>query len=920
MKNKLLLFISIVLLTVNELCFAKIPNADLHPNMEIRKKIYQAEDLFDAALFEEAIPLYREVLQAMEAGDSTLTFEQSIAEKIDSEIRIRLAQALFQVRDYNQAVTILSKHYPLANHQFLLGAAYRKNHDFDQAIAVFQSYLNNRSEEFLKHHEEALFELALSFYDKKDLIASEKTFESLLNRTKNRRLQILSNFYLSRISLTNKLFDLALQPLDKADQLLTEQDILKYESAFLRGKIYYRMKNYEQAIHAFEKALPGKNLFHAKWHEDTLTYLGESYLKVAENDDTSPEKREKAFQQTGFVLTKLLEGKPKERSWLAQGRYLLALGLRSKDQEILKKAEEIFSDPTKLISQESKQRALLLKAQSHLNYAERDRRFRQLTRSMSINHPLYAHAWYLHGLNDFKEGQALKNNKSSEEANKFFCRAAFSFEKAATQSAEARVLQAHAYYEQGKDHDCLRALNTLDPLWENEGTLLATLSDPLVAHTLYSQIASRFPTEYPYIEKLEQGLTEFPNSSHRSAALNLLAVLLYEKGDYSKAEETFKKLAEEDPSSAFAPEALYRASQCAEKQLKDKSIIRAYRQHILTTYPSAFIAPEASFTLFSYQDYLQSDREAIKHLYAFRKQFPESPYVLNTLFLIGLDNKRERKTEEGKQLKKNLLHAIDSFQEIESSFETLFLQNKIPESTKEHYLLLRYRAMLEKGITHLSLANESLRAKKHIYLEYARDALHLLLQQLSEENNPYKQWMTNPEPFWHLEEEGAYWLAQAHLSANELGLAEKVLTSILDKYHSAKITRGYFLSRILSLQGVIAMNKNEYTQALDFFLYAEDAAKGKVLNTDQKLDLLIQQSLCLKELNQLEKALLILSKVINHESVSSLRVKAMFLRAEIYEKQERYELMRKQLEATSKKGGEWSLKAKEKLEKTYGYR
>ena len=70
----------------------------------------------------------------------------------------------------------------------------------------------------------------------------------------------------------------------------------------------------------------------------------------------------------------------------------------------------------------------------------------------------------------------------------------------------------------------------------------------------------------------------------------------------------------------------------------------------------------------------------------------------------------------------------------------------------------------------------------------------------------------------------------------------------------------------------------------------------------------------------MDKAILLLSKVVNDDTVSNLRIKAMYLRAEIYELQERFELARKQLEATSKKGGEWALKAKVKLEKEYGYR
>ena len=71
---------------------------------------------------------------------------------------------------------------------------------------------------------------------------------------------------------------------------------------------------------------------------------------------------------------------------------------------------------------------------------------------------------------------------------------------------------------------------------------------------------------------------------------------------------------------------------------------------------------------------------------------------------------------------------------------------------------------------------------------------------------------------------------------------------------------------------------------------------------------------------ELDEAMILLSKVINDDTISSLRLKAMFIRAEIYEQQGRQELAIKQLEATSKKGGEWALKAKEKLVCDYGFR
>ena len=107
--------------------------------------------------------------------------------------------------------------------------------------------------------------------------------------------------------------------------------------------------------------------------------------------------------------------------------------------------------------------------------------------------------------------------------------------------------------------------------------------------------------------------------------------------------------------------------------------------------------------------------------------------------------------------------------------------------------------------------------------------------------------------------------------------------------------------------------KNNFPSALASFKQAQECSKGKLLNTDDRLELRIWQSQCHEAQGQLDQAILTLSKVINDDAISSLRLKAMYLRAEIYKKQHRYELARKQFEALAKKSGEWALKAQEAL-------
>ncbi len=115
------------------------------------------------------------------------------------------------------------------------------------------------------------------------------------------------------------------------------------------------------------------------------------------------------------------------------------------------------------------------------------------------------------------------------------------------------------------------------------------------------------------------------------------------------------------------------------------------------------------------------------------------------------------------------------------------------------------------------------------------------------------------------------------------------------------------------------MLREDYVLALDYLKKADESAKGRILNTDQRLSLWIQKSECYRQLRDYDQAMRLLSQVVNEDAVSGLRVKAMLLRAEIYALQGRHELARKQLEATSSKGGEWGKTAKKILVEDYGY-
>lgn len=647
---------------------------------------------------------------------------------------------------------------------------------------------------------------------------------------------------------------------------------LQPKENYLLGLAYRKLGQYEKAVAALERYLKVTDPLHASFHQEAQFELGLAYFLWKK-----PEEAKKQF----IPLAKEADSR-----------------------------NEMMPLPTYVT------RALLY-----------------ITRIEIAEGSFYAKRWYLQGLNEFEEGQSLlmeheKNPTltTQEEANLAFERAINFLRNAfellqpnrKIEAGLALKYQAQAAFLQKKQEKIVQAIETLDLLFQHP-EILGTLSNPdeifylkgLMAAHLSKGYSTNKYTEIAQ-EALQQGINNFPKGKFSEAAQYLLATLDYHQGRFNKAEEQFVSLSAEFPQSPLAGDALFWASCCAENDHNSEKC-KHYRSLVYQHYPNSPFAAEAYFRAYSYQDYLQGDRAAIKHLHAMPERYPQAPLVMNAWYLIGLDYKRDRKTATGKWIcKRNLNAAVDAFEAVEAAFDFLNQEKLLKEDNLDYALTVCYRARLECGLAYLTIADEAQGAKRQIYLEYAEEVFQKL-------HNDFKSLLVCSAPCSNIQEENAYWLAQTCLKANKESAAEELLIEMLDKYRSAKITRGYFLSRGWYDLGLIASYRNEYKVALQCYREAVEAAKGKVLSTDQKLDLWIQQSLCHKALQEMDDAILLLSKVVNDDAVSSLRIKAMYLRAEIYESQGRRELARKQLESTSKKGGEWALKAKAKLDQDYGH-
>jgi hypothetical protein len=444
---------------------------------------------------------------------------------------------------------------------------------------------------------------------------------------------------------------------------------------------------------------------------------------------------------------------------------------------------------------------------------------------------------------------------------------------------------------------------------DNELSSLATLylirialleSNPFEADRLLTHFKQNIPlhhrSEWSQVSSICE---EMKNESEQ--LYKILGMTYLKENKKEMARELFKKQLIKFSCSKNEPETRFLLSKC----LEDENEVKKELRHIYIHFPESPYSSIAYFSFYSYLDYFHGGKEAIKHLISFPTLFPDSPLILNAYYLMGLYYKKDHLSQEGRVLRyQNLTAAIEAFQSVESQFERL---SSLKNTTLDrgYYSRLCYKSRLERGRANLSIAEASQETKRQIYLEYTIKTLTELAEELSRELIDLK-----------LLNETEFSLAQAHLKNGQEDRADKLYELIIQRNIGLSDERGYLLSRAFFERGWISLNRERWDIALESFIEAEKRASG--LSNDETLDLWMKQSLCCQKLSRLDEAMRLLSKVINADMISGLRVEAMLQRAEIYEIQGKSDLARKQLKAVIKKGGDWAQKAKEIEEKRYG--
>ncbi|PJD96750.1 MAG: hypothetical protein CK425_05245 [Parachlamydia sp.] len=905
------------------------PVLELEPSHHSEQKV-KADDFFAATLFAPAIPFYQIMWR-----DGKLSSDSEAC--LEDSTPLRLAYCYACEEKFAEALMVLDEYFflkkrrqevPLLQAWFFQGLIYQALQNWEKAQEVFYAILAESRFENSPTSEEVQFALGVTYFLAGKHSEANKLFQALSLSCAEPILRGASRLYLVRMALIHHEYAQAQTLMIQAEADIQGDLCLVKECLYLRGELAYLEKAYLQAASYFQKAVPVDPKKWTKWSLHALYHLGWSYLKAANDLSLAVVLRQKYFDLAEESFKKLVN---EERAYLALGQCYLSKASALNDASFYQKAEELLSCTELFISSEAQMQALLLRAEAAPTFSARDKLYSELTLDRDSQSALISRSWYLKGINSFDYASSLFKENRIQESISFFQKAASELKQAfhlmkdfeKKRAASALKLYAQACYFQNQPEARMEAFRACENLIHTYADLFQEMDQPAEVYYLRGLFAaqiSRLDHQEEFntaaIASLSENLSLFSENSYADAARYLLGFLYQEKKEYGKAREYFTFLVEQCPNSKYAGEALFASALCAD-YLGDREEGKKIKLNLLEKYPKCKRAADAYLALYDFQEYLQGDKDALKHLVDFKDKYPSSPWLLHVNFLIGLDCKRDRKTASGKWIRqKNLKEAIDAFQAVETFFHQFQAQKCISEDAYPAALNLYYKAKLERALANLAIAEASQGAKKVIYSEYAIQVFREIKSEI--EKNQHLEILAPGNPFPFFQEEYLFGLAQAYLKAGDGSAAEKEFKEMIEKYKGAKITRGYYLSRLWYEKGMLAQKEQRFEDAMHFFALAEDAGKGKVLTSEQKLSLWLEQSKCCQRLNQLDEAMLLLSKVINSDVASGLRLQAMFFRAEVYELQGRYELAMKQLETIVKKGGDWSFKAQKKLEEEYG--
>ncbi len=861
----------------------------------------QAKAYCLAGEYLEGAKIYEKVLGAIEMG----VYPKSENEKKDSilskKIRYRLAESYFHAAHFDKTIALAKDSSPQpkadAPMLYLAAIAYKAKNEYEKAIDCFQSYVDAAPALAAKGQQlvlinEALYEIGLSLYQNKQWIKAKGYFEKICQNESNKKVYYLASIYLSRIHLK---IDNPLKAEEILQTIATKIDKLNpllLEISYLRGECAFALQNYENALWFFDHCLSHKKT-RREWDETIVFKLGLCHMQMASILSLDDNKRRYHFDTARTHLEKLASSDQPNRS--IENVYLAIAHLCLLEEKFIpnpsfkNQIECLLEAKIDSFSKEGQIEALLATGLLQPTAEKRAYFFEQACLDTYADTTLYAEAFAQRALNDFSLAQS-SSDKEKKEA--LFAASITGFEKAfslfektnSNRAAEVLKLEAKANLYNNSPSLALAAIDKLlkeFPMGPNKSQEALYLKGLIYLHLKQEDLAEGAFTQVASL---------FPQGKYSDAGLYTLATLYFQKGDYINAERHYDELSTNYPDSKYAGEALYWSAEALEHSHQEPTKMIARRKECYDKYPNSTHAPHAYFKCFTSDDYLEGKQEALCFLKNFPNRFPNSPLLVACFYFLAIHEN-------------DFLTAKAQFEKAISTFNSYYEAGGVDLTSLIYF---RYRSML-------ALASRYMERQAPQELLQAAYLIHSITQEFEDEKHPLSSACNHPE----LYEESQFTLGQCYIKLGKVEKGKEIFFKMLAQYDKAGIKHAYYLSRIWQAQAGLAIESKDTDTAIKCLEMAYDCGEGH-LSCDERLAIWLQISEVWRGVKKFDLSMRMLSKVINEDAISPLRLKAMYLRAEIYELEGRPELAIRQLEACAKNEGLWASKAQEKLKKHYG--
>lgn len=826
------------------------------------KKLASAERRFQAKNYGLAAHDFACVYEAAMRKSLTHTLSTRSQSEFLSSLRFRLAQSHYLSANYKAAIQVAStEEHPVLKYQALLiqGYAYKQQGMYDMALATFQQYLQCPS--LLAYNHEAMLDATFCAIKLGKTNLARKTLEDLqkepINSTLFRRKKAVQIF----LEIDDKNYNLAESLLSQYESTLNASSFFtRLECQYLRGYLAYKKREFDKAIFHLEHSIRDASADSFDWQADALYLLGLCACEVGK-------------YQVAEEYFELIEANElwAEKSVLGLARTYFTQGAQNKLETLIARCEMLQSP--ECIYEIRLMLACLTNSFVDIlqdKYKERD---------------LYPKALVLSTNNKETLSTAFQLLKDRKLLDTEF-------------ALVHQIIQS--LLAQGEAERALMLVDSIIP--ELSNVALKEEAEFLYARCFFGCTRRGKLDPGQLVVLINRFITNYPDSCFKPDILHLKGLTFLQKNEPEKAKEIFALLESEHKGYTRRDEVLFFL---AVLTTENAPIF----QELYAQFPESAFAHEAYFRAFPESAYKQQDIHAIAHLKKMNNASLHTIYgVLCSIYIAQAIRQECPEKSLSPSQQKLLQEAIYRYDLAIQNGEKLV--SKLPPKLSSFLQCRLLEATLERAQSLFILANTGTRSQSAF--DELRQSLDALQSQIKININTDRQHLLS---LW---QEAALQKSRIYLLQGEEKQAREELANLVEYMRQENFEMGDGLVKALCQLAVFYTREGAIEQA-DYMLNKAQVVQAKGASHELLLEIYITKSGLHRKKEEYDRAMILLSSVINDTSASSLRIQAMYLRAELYELKGRRDLALRQLQATAKKGGEWGTMARKKLEEQYGY-